>query len=105
MPVDALAAGRLQPGTTFGEYRIERLLGRGGMGAVYEATHLTDGRIVALKLLSVDLDQMDARQRFLREGQSAAAINHPNAVYIYGTEEIDGTPAIVMELVSGGTLE
>lgn len=95
----------LSPGATFGEYRISRLLGRGGMGAVYEAVHETDGRVVALKLLSVDLDQMDARQRFLREGRAAAAINHPNAVYIYGTEEIAGTPAITMELVPGGTLD
>ena len=95
----------LSPGSSFGEYRINRLLGRGGMGAVYEAVHLTDGRVVALKLLSVELDKMDSRQRFLREGQTAAAINHPNTVYIYGTEEIDGTPVISMELVPGGTLE
>lgn len=75
------------------------------MGVVYEAEHEADGRVVALKLLTVDLDKMDARERFLREGQTAAAINHPNAVYIYGTEEIDGTPAISMELVPGGTLD
>ena len=99
-PLAELAAG-----ATFGGYRINRLLGRGGMGAVYEAVHEADSRVVALKLLSVDLDQMDARQRFLREGRTAAAINHPNAVYIYGTEEIEGTPAITMELVSGGTLD
>jgi hypothetical protein len=110
MTPDANAAtpkdsGDLSPGATFGAYRINRLLGRGGMGAVYEAVHQSDGRVVALKLLSVDLDQMDARQRFLREGQTAAAINHPNAVYIYGTEEIAGTPVISMELVPGGTLE
>ena len=48
---------------------------------------------------------MDSRQRFLREGQTADAINHPNAVYIYGTEEIGGVPVISMELVPGGTLE
>ena len=95
----------LSPGSSFGAYRINRLLGRGGMGAVYEAVHQADGRVVALKLLSVELDKMDSRQRFLREGQTAAAINHPNAVYIYGTEEIDGTPVISMELVPGGTLE
>jgi uncharacterized RDD family membrane protein YckC len=75
------------------------------MGAVYEAVHRDDGRVVALKLLSVELDNMDSRQRFLREGQTAAAINHPNAVYIYGTEEIGGVPVISMELVPGGTLE
>lgn len=95
----------LAPDSVFGPYRIQRLLGRGGMGAVYEAQHLADGRVVALKLLTVDLDKMDARERFLREGQTAAAINHPNAVYIYGTEEIEGTPAITMEIVPGGTLD
>ena len=101
----SLPIEELPPGSSFGAYRINRLLGRGGMGAVYEAVHRDDGRVVALKLLSVELDNMDSRQRFLREGQTAAAINHPNAVYIYGTEEIDGVPVISMELVPGGTLE
>jgi len=101
----SLPAQELPPGSSFGAYRINKLLGRGGMGAVYEAVHEDDGRVVALKLLSVELDNMDSRQRFLREGQTAAAINHPNAVYIYGTEEIDGVPVISMELVPGGTLE
>ena len=75
------------------------------MGAVYEAEHLADSRTVALKLLSVDLDQSDTREQFLREGLAAAAINHPNSVYVYGTEEIEGVPAIAMELVPGGTLD
>src|ERR1019366_7483761 len=92
-----LPVQELPPGSSFGAYRINKLLGRGGMGAVYEAVHEDDGRVVALKLLSVELDNMDSRQRFLREGQ--------NAVYIYGTEEIDGVPVISMELVPGGTLE
>ena len=100
-----LPAQDLAPGEAFGAYKINKLLGRGGMGAVYEAVHEDDGRVVALKLLSVELDNMDSRQRFLREGQTAAAINHPNAVYIYGTEEIDGIPVISMELVPGGNLE
>jgi len=102
---ESAALHDLSPGSTFGPYRIKRVLGRGGMGVVYEAEHLADGRVVALKLLTVDLDKLDARERFLREGLAAAAINHPNAVYIYGTEEIDGTPAITMELVPGGTLD
>ena len=101
----ATALQDLPPGSTFGPYRIKRVLGRGGMGVVYEAVHEADARVVALKLLTVDLDKMDARARFLREGQTAAAINHPNTVYIYGTEEIEGTPAITMELVPGGTLD
>ena len=75
------------------------------MGAVYEAEDLESGRRVALKVLSHRLDSPDARERFFREGRLAASINHPNSVYIFGTEEIGGTPVIAMELVSGGTLQ
>jgi len=94
-----------EAGKTFGAYRLVRLLGQGGMGAVYEAEQIESGRRVALKILSQRLDSAEARARFLREGRLAASINHPNSVYIYGTEEIEGTPAIAMELVPGGTLE
>ncbi len=92
-------------GQQFGAYRLVRLLGRGGMGSVYEAEHLESGRRVALKVLSHSLDSPEAQARFLREGRLAASINHPNSVYIYGTEEVYGTPVITMELVAGGTLE
>ncbi|WP_395743068.1 protein kinase domain-containing protein [Prosthecobacter sp.] len=92
-------------GEVFGGYRIEHELGRGGMGAVYAAEHLESGRRVALKVLSHQLDSPDARTRFLREGRLAASINHPNSVYVFGTEEIDDTPVIAMELIAGGTLQ
>jgi eukaryotic-like serine/threonine-protein kinase len=98
-------AVQLEPGQQFGGYRIIRRLGRGGMGAVYEAEDLESHRRVALKILAHSFDSPDARKRFLREGRLAASINHPNSVYVYGTEEIEGTPAISMELVPGGTLE
>ena len=94
-----------QVGETFGAYRIERELGHGGMGAVYAAEHLESGRRVALKVLSRQLDSPEARARFLREGRLAASINHPNSVYVFGTEEIEGTPVIAMELIAGGTLQ
>ena len=94
-----------EAGKTFGPYRLVRLLGQGGMGAVYEAEQVDSGRRVALKILSQSLDSAEARARFLREGRLAASVNHPNSVYIYGTEEIEGTPVIAMELVPGGTLE
>ena len=97
--------GLPQPGEQFGHYSIVRALGAGGMGAVYEAEDLESGRRVALKVLSHRLDSPDARERFFREGRLAASINHPNSVYIFGTEEIGGTPVIAMELVSGGTLQ
>jgi eukaryotic-like serine/threonine-protein kinase len=94
-----------QPGQLFGGYRIVREVGHGGMGAVFEAEQLESGRRVALKVLSHKLDSTEARKRFLREGRLAAQINHPNSVYVYGTEEIEGTPAIAMELIAGGTLQ
>jgi len=92
-------------GERFGPYRILRLLGRGGMGVVYEAEEQETGRRVALKVLIRQFDSPSDRGRFLREGRLAASINHPNSVYVYGTEEIDGMPTIAMELVSGGTLQ
>lgn len=95
----------LAAGVKFGSHRIVRKLGSGGMGTVYEADHITSGRRVALKVLTHSLESGEAKSRFLREGRLAASVNHPNSVYVFGTEEVDGTPTISMELVSGGTLE
>lgn len=75
------------------------------MGDVYAARHLEHGRRVALKLLSQQLRDPEDRQRFLKEGEMAAAINHQHCVYIYGSEEIQGLPVISMELLAGGTLK
>jgi hypothetical protein len=94
-----------EPGKPFGRYQIVRALGHGGMGVVYEAEEQDAGRRVALKVLGQQLDSPEHRARFLREGRLAASINHPNSVYVYGTDEIDGTPTIAMELVAGGTLQ
>ena len=100
----ARPAQRPQSGETFAHYQIGRLLGSGGMGAVYEAEDLETHRRVALKILHQRFDKPDARQRFLREGRIAASINHPHSVYVFGTEEWEGIPMIAMELMSGGTL-
>src|SRR5262245_44611088 len=89
----------------FGHYRIVRLLGKGGMGEVYEAEDLESERRVALKVLSHSATLPVEKARFLREGRLAASISHPHCVYVYGTEEIQGTPVITMELVPGGTLK
>ncbi|MGO9201651.1 MAG: protein kinase domain-containing protein [Limisphaerales bacterium] len=102
---DGRSRGLPQPGEQLGHYLIVRSLGGGGMGTVFEAEELETGRRVALKVLSHALDSPQARERFIREGRLAGSINHPNSVYVFGTEELGGTPAIAMELVAGGTLE
>ena len=100
-----LGAPRLVDGQLWGPYRIIRLLGRGGMGEVYEAEQLETGRRLALKVLRATLRGDEDRARFLREGQLAASISHAHTVYIFGSEELGGAPAITMELLSGGTLK
>jgi uncharacterized RDD family membrane protein YckC len=75
------------------------------MGEVYEAEHLRSGRRLALKVLRSRLQSADERARFLLEGQLAASVSHPHTVYIFGSEEISGTPVISMELTPGGTLK
>src|ERR1039457_3424108 len=99
------AAPALTPGARFGPYLLQRLLGRGGMGEVWEAEQVESSRRVALKVLRQGFGDAAERARFLREGRLAAAVNHPNSVYVFGSEEIDGTPAITMELLAGGTLK
>ena len=98
-------APRLVDGQLWGPYRVIRLLGRGGMGEVYEAEQLDTGRRLALKVLRDTLRGDEDRARFLREGQLAASISHAHTVYIFGSEEVGGAPAITMELLSGGTLK
>ena len=88
----------------FGGYRLLRFLGRGGMGAAFEAEQTSTGRRVALKMLSQNLESAEIRGRFLREGRLAAGISHPNSLYVFGTEEIDGIPVITMEIADRGTL-
>jgi uncharacterized RDD family membrane protein YckC len=89
----------------FGGYRLLGFLGSGGMGTVYEAEQLATGRRVALKMLGEQLDSPDLRKRFLREGRLAAGVNHPNSLYIFGSEEIEGVPVITMEIAGSGTLK
>jgi uncharacterized RDD family membrane protein YckC len=75
------------------------------MGEVYEAEQIESGRRIALKVMNHTLASEQDRKRFLREGRLAASVNHPNVVYIHGSEEIAGAPVIAMELVHGGTLK
>lgn len=83
-------------------YRIERILGTGGMGVVYLATDETLEREVAIKLLSAD--SSDAEARFLREARSMANVKHPNIVPIYTFGECDDGAYLVMEYCEGGSL-
>src|SRR4051812_20171931 len=92
-------------GQRLGPYLVVRPIGKGGMGQVYEAEETDSGRRVALKLLSRGLGDDEERERFLREGQLAASLSHPNCVYVFGTSEIQGFPVIAMELVPDGTLK
>jgi serine/threonine protein kinase len=89
-------------GTDLGPYRIERVLGRGGMGVVYLAEQRELGRKVALKLLPDELAQdADFRARFERESRLAAAIDHPNIIPLYEAGEIEGTAFLAMRFVDG----
>jgi hypothetical protein len=94
------------PRTIDHKYRIEQLLGRGGMGAVYRARDMRLDRLVALKVVRVELlGDPEARRRFRREAQIVARLQHPSivAVYDYGTFP-DGGAYLVMELVRGEDL-
>jgi serine/threonine-protein kinase len=92
-------------GSVLAGYRIEALLGRGGMGVVYLAQDLSLERKVALKLLAPELSSDEAfRERFLRESRLAASIDHPNVIPIHEAGETDGTLYIVMRYVDGTDL-
>jgi eukaryotic-like serine/threonine-protein kinase len=87
------------------KYRIEELIARGGMGAVYLATHLVSGKRVALKWMLPTLGQMPgAKERFVREACATARIEHPNVIDIYDVGNDRGSVYLVMELLRGETL-
>jgi serine/threonine-protein kinase len=93
-------------GTRIGPYEITSPLGEGGMGVVYRAHDTKLGRDVAIKALpDAFANDPDRLQRFQREAQVLASLNHPNIAHIYGLEESDKTRCIVMELVEGETLQ
>ena len=86
-------------------YRIEELVGRGGMGAVYRAEEARLGRKVALKVIAADLaEDSRFRERFLRESRIAASLDHPHVVPIYQAGEEDGALFIAMRYVEGTDL-
>src|SRR6266446_2839690 len=91
----------LSPGETLGHYKIQSLIGKGGMGEVYQALDTKLDRDVAIKVLPSALsNEPDRLARFEREAKVLAQLNHPGIASIYGVED----RALVMELVPGPTL-
>jgi eukaryotic-like serine/threonine-protein kinase len=96
----------LPAGSRFGNYIVHECIGQGAMGNVYRAQHALLEKPVALKVMDASLlASADARARFLREGQAAAAIKHPNVVDITDVGVFEGTPFLVMELLEGEDLQ
>jgi serine/threonine-protein kinase len=89
-----------------GRYRLDRLLGQGGMGEVWAATHQVTRRSVAMKFVrGTGHARPELRRRFMREARAASAVQHPNVVEVFDVFELDAeTPVMVMELLSGETL-
>jgi eukaryotic-like serine/threonine-protein kinase len=86
-------------------FRLERRLGEGGMGVVWEATHTVTRKPVALKFLKRSQEDGRAVHRFLREARAASAVRHPSVVEVHDVLELDdGSPVMVMDLLHGETL-
>jgi Tol biopolymer transport system component len=95
----------LKNGTRLGPYEITAPIGAGGMGEVYRATDTKLKRDVAIKVLPEEVARDQERlARFEREAHVLASLNHPHIAAIYGLEESDGVPCLVLELVEGQTL-
>jgi serine/threonine-protein kinase len=99
------AAAEPQPGDHVGPYRIESMLGEGGMGRVYRATG-PDGEVIALKVVKAELAKDEVfRRRFEREAGTAARVSHSNVVPVVDTGEHDGIPYMAQKFITGGSLE
>jgi serine/threonine protein kinase len=99
------AAAEPRQGDFVGPYRVQSLLGEGGMGRVYRAVG-PDGEIVALKLVKAQLARDDVfRRRFEREAGAAARVAHPNVVAVVDRGEHEGVPYMAQRFITGGSLE
>ena len=88
-----------------GDYSLEKEIGRGGMGIVYQATRKSDSQVVAIKMiLKGDFATKAERERFLAEADAAKRLNHPNIVPIHEIGEHEGLPYFCMKLIKGQTL-
>ncbi|CAN5487012.1 hypothetical protein BH11PLA2_BH11PLA2_53030 [soil metagenome] len=96
---------RLRPGTVVGEYEIQNLLGRGGMAEVWQARHRRMNREVAIKVIAERSGSAGMlRDRFQREMEVLAGLQHPNIAVAYDAGEFHGSPYLVMELLQGRDL-
>ena len=84
-----------------GKYRVERLLGQGGMGAVFEGYHLLVERRVAIKVLPTNVQDESLLKRFLREARATAGLQHPNIVRAHDLDHEDRVHFLVMDYVEG----
>jgi serine/threonine protein kinase len=92
-------------GKTLGHFKVLEKIGEGGMGVVYKAEDTKLHREVALKFLpTATLSSQNEKDRFLREAQAAAALNHPNIAHIYAIDEVNGQMFIAMEYIEGENL-
>ncbi len=102
---DASEHATLPSGAVFGRYTITRVIGTGGMGAVYEAQHNDLKKRVAIKTLhSAFADHGEIQARFMREGESASRIRHPHVVDVTDFGVHEGVPFLVMEYLEGESL-
>ncbi len=100
------SAGKLQPGDNVGPFKLGCVLGSGGMGTVYEAHDTESDCPVALKILSRQVHATsEGVERFRRESQVAASINHPGSTFVYRSGQYGEQFFIAMELMNGGTLK
>src|SRR5262249_10083388 len=96
---------RLPVGSLLGVYRIQEVLGEGGMGVVYRALDEAKDREVAIKVLHTNLSgDQEIRRRFAREAKILGSVHHPNVVMIFDVVQREHISAIVMELVHGPSL-
>ena len=105
VPSIDVPAALLPAGSAVGPYRVDRLIGAGGMGQVYSARDERIGRDVAIKVLPAECAADRERlRRFEQEARASGALNHPNVLTLYDIGTADGRPYLVMELLDGETL-
>jgi serine/threonine protein kinase len=93
-------------GETISHYKVTAEVGRGGMGVVYKAEDTKLKRFVALKFLRSDiLEDEEHKERFLREAQAAAALDHQNICTVHEIDEVDGETFIAMAFIKGQTVK